>query len=316
MSQVVPLPAGQPTVLPAMLTAPLETLDPEHRAEAVALRYLAGYSGNTRKAYARDLTDWFGWLDVRGLVVLEATRSTVDLYARHLDEQGGLSRSTIARRLSTLAGYYRYAESEGAVARNPVSAVRRPRTSQDSPTLGLSKTEARQLLDQAAHDGPRTEALVTLLLLTGCRVGEALALTVTDLSVDKGHRVATLHGKGGKKRRLPIPAAAAHALDTYLAGRDAGPVFTTATGRPWAQSSVFRTIRRLARDAGVPHHERVTPHSLRHTAATLALDANAPLRDVQDMLGHADPRTTRRYDRGRHNLDRSPAYTLAATLAG
>jgi len=66
--------------------------------------------------------------------------------------------------------------------------------------------------------------------------------------------------------------------------------------------------------ARVPKH--ITPHSLRHACATLALDAGAELRDVQDLLGHADPRTTRRYDRARNRLDRSPAYAVAAALAG
>jgi integrase/recombinase XerD len=92
-------------------------------------------------------------------------------------------------------------------------------------------------------------------------------------------------------------------------------VLTTASGRPWAASEAYRTVQRLARSAGIAHADRITPHSLRHTAITSALDAGSPLRDVQDLAGHADPRTTRRYDRGRHNLDRSPAYALAAYLA-
>jgi integrase/recombinase XerD len=72
---------------------------------------------------------------------------------------------------------------------------------------------------------------------------------------------------------------------------------------------------RLARAAGIPAWARLTPHSMRHTAITLALDAGASLRDVQDFTGHRDPRTTRRYDHSRHNLDRNAAYTLTTYLA-
>lgn len=74
-------------------------------------------------------------------------------------------------------------------------------------------------------------------------------------------------------------------------------------------------MRRLARAAGIEQWAALSPHSLRHTAITLALDAGVALRDVQDFSGHADPRTTRRYDHARASLDRHAAYTLATYLA-
>ncbi|MFF0256923.1 tyrosine-type recombinase/integrase [Micromonospora zamorensis] len=90
-----------------------------------------------------------------------------------------------------------------------------------------------------------------------------------------------------------------------------GPVFTTPYGNRLSQSSIWHLVRRLARVARLPAADQVSPHSLRHAAATAALDDGAPLRDVQELLGHADPRTTRRYDRNRGSLDRSPAHRLA-----
>jgi site-specific recombinase XerD len=71
----------------------------------------------------------------------------------------------------------------------------------------------------------------------------------------------------------------------------------------------------LARAAGIEHSAALSLHPLRYTAITVALDAGASLRDVQDFAGRRDPRTTRRYDRSRHSLDRNAAYTLAAYLA-
>ncbi|WP_338051370.1 tyrosine-type recombinase/integrase [Pseudonocardia acidicola] len=103
-----------------------------------------------------------------------------------------------------------------------------------------------------------------------------------------------------------------------------GPAGAAATGRPGGgspaaarldQAALWRLVWRLARAAGVPSWARLSPHSMRHTTITLALDAGAPLRDVQDFAGHRDPRTTRRYDRSRSSLDRHAAYTLTAYLA-
>jgi len=81
-------------------------------------------------------------------------------------------------------------------------------------------------------------------------------------------------------------------------------------GRP----AVWRTLRRLARSAVPAKAGSLHPHDLRHAFVTLSLDAGASLRDVQDAAGHADPRTTRRYDRARNNLDRHPTYALAGIV--
>lgn len=133
--------------------------------------------------------------------------------------------------------------------------------------------------------------------------------------------------KGGKRAKVALPAPAVDALSallgttaaqgTEVVGVDAAsadaPLFTTATGKRWATSEAFRTVQRLARVAGI--EGRVSPHSLRHTHATLALDAGVTLHDLQDSMGHADPRTTRRYDRARGRLEKSSSYTVASALA-
>ena len=80
------------------------------------------------------------------------------------------------------------------------------------------------------------------------------------------------------------------------AARTGGPVFATSTGKALDRSEAWRLLRRLARKAG-SGAERISPHSMRHTYATTDLDDGGPLRDVQDSMGHTDPRTTRLYDR-------------------
>lgn len=121
------------------------------------------------------------------------------------------------------------------------------------------------------------------------------------------------------------PTAAA--LDAYLADRArrrthdddarrlAGPLLATAAGGRLRQGHLWELVRRLARAAGIEAWDQLSPHSLRHSAITFALDAGTTLRDVQDYAGHKDPRTTRRYDHARDSLDRNAAYAVAAYLA-
>jgi integrase/recombinase XerD len=195
-----------------------------------------------------------------------------------------------------------------------VAHVRRPRVSDESPRLGVDRAGLRALLDSAQASGPRDHALACLLALNGLRVSETLAADMADLAHERGHRTLRLRRKGGKRQTVALAPRTAAALDVMLAGREAGPLFSTRTGRRMDRHAALKVVRRLARTAGI---ERVvSPHSLRHGFVTAALDAGVPLRDVQDAAGHADPRTTRRYDRGRHSLDRAATYTVAAYLAG
>ncbi|MGA2804542.1 MAG: tyrosine-type recombinase/integrase [Acidimicrobiales bacterium] len=110
---------------------------------------------------------------------------------------------------------------------------------------------------------------------------------------------------------MPLAPRTAEALDHYLLGREDGPLFATSTGGRLDQAAVWRLLRRLTVIAVPAKARSIHPHDLRHAFVTLALDAGVNLRDVQDAAGHADPRTTRRYDRSRHNLDRHPTYLLA-----
>jgi integrase/recombinase XerD len=103
------------------------------------------------------------------------------------------------------------------------------------------------------------------------------------------------------------------AIAAAIGDRQEGPLLLDQAGARLVRHDAARIIRRLAHAAGIT--KRVSPHSLRHSFVTLALDAGVTLRDVQDAAGHADPRTTRRYDRARNNLDRHPTYRLAAFLA-
>jgi len=272
----------------------------------------------TQAGYIRDLSWWLGYLAARGIGPDQADPTEADLYAAALRD-AGLADSTRARRLSAVSSWYGYLHRAGLVARNPFGkGMERPTVPAESATRGLSADELERLLAYAeTRESARTYALVALMVSTGCRVSSVTGTSMGSIGRDRGHTVIDLPGKGGKTKRFVLPPLAASALDRYLAERGEvdGPLFATRTGKAIDQPYVFRLLRRLATAAGIPGADKLSPHSLRHSVATMLLDRGHPLHVVQDFLGHADPRTTRRYDRARESLDRSPAYDLAATLA-
>lgn len=275
-------------------------------------------SEHTLRAYRRSVAQYCTWLDGYGLDLLRVQRVEVDGWRHTLTG----APATVAQKIAAVSSFYRYATSTGTTTTNPVELVARPKVSADhSSTQGLSKDEARALLDAARADNPRSYALVSVLLFTGLRLSEALNADTSDYGHDTGHRVLTVQRKGGVQQKVVVPPPAVEALNAYLqatgeelvtAAGEGLPLFTTATGKRVNPSEVFRTMQRLARAAAIPG--KISPHSLRHAFATLALGAGATLHDLQDSMGHADPRTTRRYDRARNNLTKSAGYDVARAL--
>lgn len=284
-------------------------------ARDVEAAFLLSYpTSHTRRAYASDLGAWFEFCDSTSTDPLAANRAHVDAWARKLAEIDGRTPATVARKLSAVSGFYRYAVNEDVIGRNPVAAVRRPKVGSDTQSTGLDRDELSALVEAARGAGPRTYALVLLLALNGLRISEALGADASDLDTERGHRVLRITRKGGKRSTVPLAPRTAEAIDTYVDGRTSGPLFATSTGSRLDSAAVWRTLRRLAAVAVPAKATSLHPHDLRHAFVTLCLDAGASLRDVQDAAGHADPRTTRRYDRARDNLDRHPTYRLAGMI--
>ena len=249
-----------------------------------------------------------------------------------------LSSASAARKLSAVSSFYAWLARRRHIEANPAADVARPQLDPDaSSTPGLTRTQALAFLSVASQDpGPqrmRTLAILAVLMFTGARVSEVVGADVEDLGADRGHRVLWVTRKGGKRQALVLPPPAAERLDVYLAARTdisrvpaladhpgvspRRPLFTTRTGGRLLTADVWRLVRRIGRAAELPAElvAHLGPHAMRHTYATLYLDSDGSLRDLQDAMGHTDPRTTRRYDRARHSLDRSPGYKLAAFLA-
>jgi integrase/recombinase XerD len=283
----------------------------------VAVAFLIGCrSKATRHAYASDLADWFCFLDAESVLPLRARRITVDAYAlRPLRSGKVASPATISRRLACVSGFFDYAVDQRLVNRNPVDGARRPRVPENVSTLGLSKPQVRRLLQVARQAGARETALICLLLHLGLRISEAVGADIEDLGEQQGHRVLGIQGKGqeSKTTAVPLNAAVQAAVDACIAERVDGAILVTRSGKRLTRQHAGTIVRAVSRQAGLPP---VNPHALRHTFVTLALNEGASLRDVQDAARHADPRTTRRYDRDRHNLSRHPTHRLLDALEG
>ncbi len=298
------------------------------REQVLVSAWLTGLrSARTRRAYAGDVAARLGWLTERETGALAAGRVHVDLWAAtQLDD--GAAESSVRRRLSALSSFYRYCAAHDLIGRVPTDGVARPVVDPDyTATVGLDRDQARALVADAdaGAQALRTAAVVRLLH-NALRVDEACAADVADLGEDCGHRVLRVVRKGARKAKIPLIPATVAALEAYLAARAeragagewrqlGGPLLATAAGGRLRQGHLWELVRRLARTAGVGAWEQLSPHCLRHSAITFALDAGASLRDVQDYAGHKDPRTTRRYDHSRDSLDRNAAYTVAAYLA-
>ena len=124
---------------------------------------------------------------------------------------------------------------------------------------------------------------------------------------------AEVQNRAPKVAVIPLPPRVGRALDLAAGERLSGPFLLSSSGKRLDRHGATRIVRRVARCAGITKH--ISPHSLRHSFITAALDAGVPLRDVQIAARHADPRTTTRYDRARNNLDRHASYIVAAFVA-
>src|SRR5262252_1771427 len=236
------------------------------------------------------------WCRARFLNLFAVRRVDIESFARDLEARGR-ARATVTRRLSTIAGFYKYAVEEELLEHSPAAHVRRPRLDYESHATGLDRNEVGAMLVAAGLGPPAEHALISLLALNGLRVSEATGADIEHLGLQRGHRTLTITRKGGKVVTIPLAPRTARAIDLATGERTDGPIFLAADGRRLDRHGAGRIVRKTARRAGIA--KTITPHTLRHAFITAALDAGVPLRDVQEAASHADPRTTMRYDRAR-----------------
>ena len=278
------------------------------RAVAAWRDWLAGEkraSPHTLDGYGRDLAAFLAFLadHLGGPPALAALASlrAADFRAFLASRGGqGLARSSLARGMSTLRGFFRFLERRGLVHNPALAAVKTPRPPKSVPKP-LAADEALEALSTAGelHDEPwlaaRDVALFTLLYGCGLRLGEALALSRREVPTAE---TMVVTGKGRKQRVVPVLPVVRDAIADYLrlcpyppaAER---PLFVGARGGRLNPGVVQRQMRRLRLLLGLP--DTATPHAMRHSFATHLLAGGGDLRTIQELLGHASLSTTQRY---------------------
>lgn len=264
------------------------------------LQFERGRSPHTVAAYRRDAVAFAVRCQAHGLqhpdqVDLRVLRR----YLAELDAQG-YARTTIARRSSSLRGWFALLVRREVITSDPAALLVAPRTGQHLPRV-LRLDEITRLLeapDSSQPLGLRDLALIELLYASGARVAEACRLDLPDVDLEQGQAVLT--GKGERCRIVPLGMPARRTLGRYLdharphlQGPDSPPAMLLgARGGRLGTRDARTAVERAARAAGIG---RVTPHTLRHSAATHLLEGGADLRMVQEFLGHTSLVSTQRY---------------------
>ena len=259
-----------------------------------------GRSQNTVRGYRADLAQLAGCADTFADFTLDALRAWL---AQAVQE--GKSRSTLARRTAAVRAFSTWAYKQGYLAEDAAARLVTPKVNRPLPTVLRPDTAEAVMAERApergGEGGSRPEALrdlamLELLYATGMRVGELTGLNIADVDLARG--LARVTGKGNKQRVVPFGSEATIALSEWLEfGRaeiakvdDA--MFVGTRGGRIDQRQVRRVVERAGQRAGVAD---ISPHTLRHTAATHMLEGGADLRVVQEMLGHSSLQTTQIY---------------------
>lgn len=282
--------------------------------------FVGGYGvENTRRNYRTVLAAWVEWCALRSLDPLTAERHHADAWTRQL-ERSARKPATIRHHIAVVSQWYSWLVDEGLVERNPFARIRRPPRVNESTTMALSGEQLQRLVDVAREVGTLEHLLVLMLATLGLRVGETCAAAIEDLGQDAGVRVLDLPTrKGGRHGIAVLPDIVMRAIEAHVGARQRGPLLLHAaeTAKPVIEQQHLQTrtayaiVRRLGRQAQIPG---LHPHALRHTFATLALDAGAQIYDVQIAMGHTSTDTTMRYDRARTRLHRAPSLAVAAVV--
>lgn len=258
--------------------------------------FLAGLSPSTRAGYRSVVSRWLRWCADNGIDMLRAKRTHIEVFAAYGDDMRPAAKNTVYKNLSVVCGLYRYLCEEGYIDCDPGEHVRRPKMYGHSDGSYLTREQARLFLAEARGMDARTDALCSLLLLTGARVGEALGLDVEDCHLDDGRPWVRFDRKDDWSQRVAIPSEASEALARLVGGRRHGAVFREDSGARLRQQTAVGIVSSVALRVGVPD---ISPHSLRRTFCTLSRDAGVPDRDIMAAGGWSSPQMLDYYDMSR-----------------
>ena len=220
-------------------------------------------------------------------------------YRNHLDAL--YSRATVNRKFSTVCSCFRWLEAMRVILPNPCKHIKAYPAADNANTLALTDEEANGLIYASARACPRIHLAVVLMLRLGLRVGEVIKIEKSDIKAGRDATTITINGKGHKTRTLPLPSDIKLHLDKLCRDTNKKRIFDLHS------STIFRKVKKLAKEAGIT--KNISPHSLRATAVSNALEQGANPVDVQYMCGWSSVKMVNRYDK-RDKLKNSAVFRI------
>lgn len=276
------------------------------------LKYTKGCADTTCYNYNSDLNIWIRWLTEEGIDWRKCTPVDAEHFVSYLAKKN-VGAHAIARKISCLATFYKWAKRNDHVQEDPIYQIEKPKRPKRMPVwLEQEEQDAFMRATRNYDDIPETifgrskpssvkirqryELLFELIQKSGLRISEALGLKVSDIRVVDGEaKSVRVIGKGNKERQVPLPETFQRVMamsiadkyrDEYLFAKKPG-------GKPVGQHAARAYLKKLIEKAGID--KKVTPHKLRHTYATRLLEKDVQLIDIQALLGHESIATTQIY---------------------
>jgi integrase/recombinase XerC len=259
--------------------------------------YLAseqGVSSHTVRAYEKDLQEFSQFTEKKPKDVdnLDVRSFLASLHHKKL------KKSSISRKLASVRSFFKYLHREGYIKKNPAKLVSSPKVPKTLPKF-LTIDDVFSLMESPVGEtfGPtRDKAILELLYSSGLRVAELTSLDIGDLDLKES--VIRVKGKGRKERIVPIGSKAMAAIQEYLPERisirkKSSALILNCRGGRLTQRSVRRILSFYSRMINLKGD--FSPHTLRHTFATLLMNEGADLRSIQELLGHSSLSTTQKY---------------------
>lgn len=286
-------------------------------------------AADTLKTYSRQLQQFLGWCDRFEVNPSTVTKDDIKKYRRWMIDSKKYKPATIALKLAVVRRFYQAAVEKGLISLNPAAGVKPPREKRDpaEKITYLEKNEVETLLQTIPDNGTlkaaRDKTILAIMTLEGTRTIELHRANIADLVRQGKNLGVRVEGKRSI-RVVPLTPEIAQLLVDYLYLREASgevlkphrPLFIAVGNRSKGNRISRRGIRLVVdtylQQASLKYTpgRTISAHSLRHTAGTLALHSGAELRQVQDLLGHSDPRTTCIYAHVADRWENNPALKL------
>lgn len=275
--------------------------------------FLSQYkSGETRRAYHRDIKAFFKFTRKPPERI---TRLEAIAYLNHLESSGRFSSASINRLFSSVRSYMKFLLFMDILRKNPLDGMRLPKV-QHKEENSVTDDEIIKIFSKMKGKDIRTKrdiVIITLMTYNGLRRSEIAGMNFGDIRKTMiggdEYRTLEIRGKGDKTRVRPLHPECWNSIYDYLKasnrtkGKPGEPILMGNGGERISTSTIYNTIRRLTRKAGIKR--KLHPHMFRAKFASLALESGAPITSVQADMGHASIETTAIYDHAKRNVERS-----------